>query len=891
MSTKHLISILFLLLMVACQDKEWANKDTGRVRVFADTDMPETRISFTESGATTFVSWKDGDMIGIYSEGQPLLNYTASVSKDGVTEFAAFDAVLEDVEGKTVYAYYPSYLGDDCKDGIVPMHSFVEGFKSDFTPFLYAEGKITNGELKLCFKHLFPYLKLTLTAEAFADSELSTPIDFVTLISGDGVDQNPIAFYNGTFDLRNKTIVSGDKGIGISMYISDDINSGHDITSNSLTLYTPILPQKGGTLLQIRVNHQLLITRMVPEGGFQAGHVYSLNTSRKDIVELQEEHRQLLIDFYNATGGDQWTNKENWLSDKPIYEWYGVNNSYKTPYLCTLDLPNNNLVGELPESVATMMDYVETLSLFDNILYGVIPKSIRYHPRWNLFGWNILQQNIYLGGRFDMTDINLRVDDMKVEYLDGGTTTLYSLLAKNEVSHIMVDTPSDAQANQHLSYHNKGFGTIIFHSEAMGETRDATIERTKDYPIKDMVRLWESAGVQLGFGLGALGSTYLLDNQGNVIDYLTRDWSISEEVYNAIIDSILYARLGEPEEHPIFSTEYYISSDYSRDGEVVTLQTATEGQGIDLVLMGDAYVDRDMENGGKYEEDMKKSMEYFFSIEPYKSFRNRFNVYTVKVISGTEYLSQKLDKMQLRLGAFNETGTDYFSNDEICYEYAGKIDGVDLDKVTIVNVVNNPNSFYVSGYSNMYDSGASVSHVYMGGPSEIIVHEGGGHGFAKLLDEYIYDGAASTMTDADKSDFCVNYTEKGWGANLDVTNSPTEVKWAHLLADPLYKNEIGIHEGAWLWLGDIYRPSVNSVMNNDYTWFNAPSREAIYEAIMQQSEGSGWVYRYEDFVTYDAINRSSIPATRSFTSKDKRKVIHRPPVFVKGTWRDAVERK
>ena len=89
------------------------------------------------------------------------------------------------------------------------------------------------------------------------------------------------------------------------------------------------------------------------------------------------------------------------------------------------------------------------------------------------------------------------------------------------------------------------------------------------------------------------------------------------------MDSILYARLGEPEEHPIFSTEYYTSTDYSRDGEVVALQAASVGKGIDLVFMGDAYVDRDMETGGKYETDMKQSMEYFFSIEPYKSFRNR----------------------------------------------------------------------------------------------------------------------------------------------------------------------------------------------------------------------------------------------------------------------------
>lgn len=37
-----------------------------------------------------------------------------------------------------------------------------------------------------------------------------------------------------------------------------------------------------------------------------------------------ETDRAALVALYNATGGDNWTNSDNWLSDAPIGEWYGV---------------------------------------------------------------------------------------------------------------------------------------------------------------------------------------------------------------------------------------------------------------------------------------------------------------------------------------------------------------------------------------------------------------------------------------------------------------------------------------------------------------------------------------------------------------------------------------
>lgn len=80
----------------------------------------------------------------------------------------------------------------------------------------------------------------------------------------------------------------------------------------------------------------------------------------------------------------------------------------------------------------------------------------------------------------------------------------------------------------------------------------------------------------------------------------------------------------------------YESSDYSKDGEVTALQTATRGNGINIVLLGDAFSDR-LVADGTYDGTMRKAMEHFFSEEPYKSFRDLFNVYAVNVVSKTKH--------------------------------------------------------------------------------------------------------------------------------------------------------------------------------------------------------------------------------------------------------------
>ena len=870
MKTKgFLITGLCLLMMAGCQDEQYEmSSNDGLVRVYADAPSI-TRVTYSEEGNVVHASWDEGDRIGVYTDDQHNLEYTYS-SQNGEAEFRANNEPLKSVEGTKVYAYY-HYDGMDY-DFQLPMRDPVMRWDR---PFLYAQGEIRNNEVHLQFKHAFAFLKLTVTLEAI-EPYIENPVLTQINVGGDAYIS---ISENARFDIRTEEFILDPEDIGTS--------TGNGVDNHNLkekgpyTLWIPILPSdEGGAALTIEVQangHSVGFPRAVPEGGFKAGHVYSFNTSRPDIVELQEEQRQALLDLYNATDGANWGGRKWTDFTLPIYQWAGINMGSgvnQSGFVIRLELEENGLINNLPESFTTIMDHAQTIVLRENAMSGVIPQCIRSHPRWNKFGWDIIKQKPFYNGKLsggvDMKDINLQLHDEAVEYLDAdqGTTTTLELLKKNKLTFIALDTPSDKVLNTYLSYRNKGFGIIVTHWE-LGSSRDEICAQVKDHPITGITRLWEAFQSGDLSGLSVLGSTYLLDNEGNLVDFVMRDWDLPEEFYINRLDSILLARLGEPEEHPEFSSEIYVSTDFSQDGEVVTLQEASVGKGIDLVFMGDAYVDRDMGAGGKYETDMRRAVDKFFEIEPYKSFRNRFNVYAVKVVSKTEYNIADADKRDNRINL----------NDDICFEYAGKVPNVDLNEATIVNVVNNPNEFFSGGYTHMFEGkNATIAHIEQGGPSSgVIIHEAGGHGFAKLLDEYLYDGAENVVaTEADRT----YYRSQGWGENIDFTDSRTDILWAHMLNDSRYSSEVAIYEGAYLWGHGVWRSTESSIMHNaNWLWFNAPSREAIYKAIMRASEGPNWQYDFENFAAYDVINRNT---TRSSISVDKRKVIHKAPTIVRG---------
>ena len=337
---------------------------------------------------------------------------------------------------------------------------------------------------------------------------------------------------------------------------------------------------------------------------------------------------------------------------------------------------------------------------------------------------------------------------------------------------------------------------------------------------------------------------------------------------------------------------YYISSDYSKDGVVTTLQTASKGDGIDIVLMGDAYSDRQIADG-TYKADMENLYNNLFIEEPYKSFKDHFNVYYVNAVSATEgyeYGNTALD------GYFGD-GTLVGGNDNAVFDYALKaISEEEMDEALIIVSMNSDNyagtcHMYYPDNSAGYGNGVSISYFPRGGNAEtfaqLLHHEACGHGFAKLADEYAYEYMGA-IPEAAVNDHKAQQTNWGWWKNVDFTSDPTKVRWNYFLTDTRYANDgLGAFEGGLTYWTGVWRPTENSIMRYNTGGFNAPSREAIYYRIHKLAYGEDWQYDYEKFVEWDAKNRKTAAATRGVPYKSTSYKPTHPPVVINKSWRDA----
>ena len=345
--------------------------------------------------------------------------------------------------------------------------------------------------------------------------------------------------------------------------------------------------------------------------------------------------------------------------------------------------------------------------------------------------------------------------------------------------------------------------------------------------------------------------------------------------------------------------DFYLSSDYSRDGDVAVYQRASQGNGIDLVFMGDAYSDREVARG-KYLRDMEACIGQFFDVEPYKSFRELFNVYIVTTVSATE----GYEHGGRSLGTIMMGGTAIGGNDGKCFELARKAVGDDrrMEDVTIIVCGNQDLSGprYLCGTCYMYKPETWEGHDHACGPAvtyflkldesfeetgRVLRHESGGHGFAKLADEYHYSGSVPYDEQVNVS----GLFPYRWYSNIDFTSDPARVKWAPFLADDRYKDEVGLFEGGLTYMYGVWRPSETGMMNDNTGGFNAPSRYTIWYRIHKLAYGNGWNGTFEDFAAYDAVNRSSHAGAPRRNLVEKPRQALSAPVMTGRTWRSLMD--
>ena len=686
----------------------------------------------------------------------------------------------------------------------------------------------------------------------------------------------------------------------------------------------------------------------------------TIKVNQQEAPDYEAIERAALVEFYKAAAGEEWLDKTNWCSDKPLGEWYGIKTNEKGRVI-SVNISYNGEKGDIAKILPPLASLKELtkLALGSNgtNIYGILPSDINA-----LTKLEYLDLMVWLEGK--LTSEFTRLKNLKRIELRGVEVSeaIFKEMccSLTNLQYLALDgcnmnspIPSEIDNLKKIGY------LYLYDANLCGEIPDAiwnlrslrilglsgnhNLSGTISPKIKNLKNLgsffcqWCSLTGSIPKEICECSSLTAIQLEGNKLtgnipenignllnlrflilydNNLTGNLPVSmSRLENLEVCELYENRLsGEvPEEvsnmwqiwdpftmilpqqegYKLTTKALYSSTDYSKDGEVQLLQKHTEGNGIPVVLLGDAFIDKDMESEGFYERTMQRAMEAYFSIEPMTSLRPLFDVYSIKCVSENNYLGANT--------ALSSSYCDSSIGEEVditlnkCTKYAS-LALEDLKDVQIKVIINNQQqlglTWYLGDgctltYNTLFDRGLEWQNF------EAVFRHETGHGLGFLEDEY--DGHLLPIYEETKERIRSEQMLGQW-LNVDFTQNPSEVLWSKFILDQRYKNEdLGIYEGAVGFTHGVYRPSFNSIMRYNEPIFNAPSREAIYKRAMKLAYGENWKYDYEEFVKFDekSRNAASRAVFKPLTEEEQKEYIknHRPPRFIKGTWRDAMNKR
>lgn len=221
----------------------------------------------------------------------------------------------------------------------------------------------------------------------------------------------------------------------------------------------------------------------------------------------------------------------------------------------------------------------------------------------------------------------------------------------------------------------------------------------------------------------------------------------------------------------------------------------TPSKKLDIVVVSEGYEEDEMR---KFRADAARLFEYFFTVEPFKSRKQMFNIRLVEIPSndsGTDIPGDNIwSDTPFKSHFYTFRSERYLTTSDV-WDLRDVCATVPYDQIVILV---NTEKYGGGGIYNHYNILSSDHEL----SAPVLVHEFG-HGFAGLGDEYAYG----------EEDFFNKKTEP-WPANI-TTLVDFESKWKDMVAEEIpiptpesdtYKNAVGVYEGAGYSLKGIYRP-------------------------------------------------------------------------------------
>lgn len=377
------LSILIFSVLLGCEKSEseaGSNPQQGNFVISVNTGNSDTRVSV--DGLT--VKWKESDQLKLYEIGEEgqfnkelLFEIDAlSISEDGKS--ANFTGMTLNAGKSYIAVYGNSQL--NASTGIAGLKNSISSGSTGY------DDSLENG---LFMKSNTIVIKESKTPK-FKMSHLNSIIEFRIKLSSTIKTQHTLS----------KVTISSGIGCFLS---SQNLNALGELTSgNKTNLISKEIKQNNMPLLSI--DNEIIVTIPVlwnAEIGAISGNfkitVYDTNGMESSItkpairllagtnyesdillenefINLVVKDREALVAFYKATGGENWKNRTNWCSEKPLKDWFGVTVD-NDGRVSGLDLSENQLTGSIPAELALLTN-LKGLWLDKNQLTGSIPVEL-----------------------------------------------------------------------------------------------------------------------------------------------------------------------------------------------------------------------------------------------------------------------------------------------------------------------------------------------------------------------------------------------------------------------------------------------------------------------------------------------------------------------------------
>lgn len=287
-----------------------------------------------------------------------------------------------------------------------------------------------------------------------------------------------------------------------------------------------------------------------------------------------------------------------------------------------------------------------------------------------------------------------------------------------------------------------------------------------------------------------------------------------------------------------YDQKEYTSTNRNLAG-VELLQRHTKGRGIILYFYSNEFYDIDFESGA-VASVINKMVEDIFSIEPFKSLKDYFDILFIKTVKNIN-TSLEARNASPEYQEYFDDNTFYNTRK---YRFSINITKTPTDPLT---------GHTAGGFGELFSWNQGVRNIQIGytrapdiisrNTNQCLMHELG-HAIGGLGEQYKRDSGKPNCT-------------------KDKNNIP----WQKFLDHPNYKDRVGIYK---LFEG-YYYPSLNSFMGNnslEYLFYDSPSRFELYKNIIQMANmpetsfGFSPNFKYTDeeiwnmFLDYDVINNN-----------------------------------